>query len=906
MRQKDPDAPELYADYRRRCDEELVPRAVGNCALIFFTLQSLIFIPADWIFFRDHFSLFFPARLALNVLLIWVYLRGARRFPRSSLLIGVLSGAFVFLAMINVTGGPTSGYYAGLILLAIGMGVLLPIPGREGLKIGSIIFAGYAALPLYHDGPVEWSAFIQHLFFLGTAVLEGAFANAYIDRLRFEDYKKHRELEAARDELKELDSAKTRFSANVHHELRTPLTLILAPLDAMRSGDFGSLSGEVKRNLETMYANGRRLLKMINNLLDMAKVESRQFGIHRVALDCERLVYGLVTGARALAERKQISLTMADFETLPEIHADPDAFEKVVVNLLGNALKFTRPGDSIVVKGTAVPGGMRISVRDTGLGIPAENLESIFDRFAQVDSSATRRHEGTGIGLSLARELVDLHGGRIWAESAGEGRGTTMIFELPIGEDDASDEEDVIMGDAGQIHQLGESIEAIASELMDDEHGEDLSQEGTRWERRRVDREEADAHDGDLCETGPEVVVAEDNPDMRSLLRFLLAKEFSVRTARNGREALELVRQRQPTLVLSDVMMPEMSGLDLCREIKNDPALEGLPVVLVTSKAESEMRTEGLEQGADDYVTKPFHPRELLARVRALVSKRQLQQELAERNAALESALTEIRETEVKLVQTERLSAVGELAAGVAHEINNPVNFSLNAARTLEDYVKDLVALKRGGERAPDQAGGKNEVEELSTAIEELVGIISGGLARTHEIVSQLRDFSAPSRGVKTEIDVAAGLRATLDLLRFYLNECSVTVDVQLPEDLPKIRGDAGAINQVFLNLIKNAAEAMAGQGGEIRIEGCLTDDFVQIEFRDQGPGIPDDVRGRLFEPFFTTKNEGEGTGLGLSVCRQIAESHAGRLEVDSKPGDGAAFRLSLPLNGLDQSSDET
>jgi two-component system NtrC family sensor kinase len=356
------------------------------------------------------------------------------------------------------------------------------------------------------------------------------------------------------------------------------------------------------------------------------------------------------------------------------------------------------------------------------------------------------------------------------------------------------------------------------------------------------------------------------------------------------------------------VMMPEMSGLDLCGEIKRDPDLAGIPVVLVTSKAESEMRTEGLEQGADDYVTKPFHPRELLARVRSLVAKRHLQLQLAERNQALEVALKEIRDTEVKLVQAERLSAVGELAAGVAHEINNPVNFALNAARTLDGCVKELVAAHREAEAETENAAteAEPEVEELSDTIEELVGIVRQGLDRTQDIVAKLRDFSAPSRGIESLVDVSIGIRATGDLLRYYLNERESKLTLQLPEALPPILGDAGALNQVFLNLIKNAAEAMTGTGGEIFVEATVEEDFLEIQFRDEGPGIPEEVHAHLFEPFYTSKREGEGTGLGLSVCRQIAESHGGQLELISGAGESGIFRLKLPLMGSDQSRDAT
>jgi signal transduction histidine kinase len=894
----------LYREFRRLCEEDLLPKGVRACALIFFLLQTFIFIPADWLFFPEHFAIFLPARLVLNVLLVGVYLGTAERQPMPSLVAGVSAGAFVLLMMVDATGGSTSGYYVGLILMAIGQGVLLPLSSKQCISLGMIYFLGYAALPLYNSDPVVLETFVQHLFFLGTAVLEGAFACHYMDRLRFADFKQQRELERARDELRKLDQAKSRFSANVHHELRTPLTLILAPLDALRSGDYGFLSLEVTRSLDTMYSNGRRLLKMINDLLDLSKVESEGYTIHRRSVDFQEIVSTLVAGAQPLAEQKRIKLTMQGFEDLPVVFADPDAIEKIMVNLVGNAIKFTEPEDSILASARSTDEGIRISVCDTGLGIPQEKISTIFDRFAQVDSSATRRHEGTGIGLSLARELVELHGGRIWGESEGEGHGTTMIFDLPLGEPDEESEEGVLVGVGGDIVKLGDGLEAAEADLgLPSSESIDLDANGVRWERQRVDREEGQLADRDFVADGPEVVIAEDNPDMRSLLKFLVGHEFRVRTARNGREALEMVQECEPSLVLSDVMMPEMSGIDLCRAIKADANLAGLPVMLVTSKAESEMQIEGLEEGADDYVTKPFHPRELMARVRALVSRRELQQELAEQNRVLEQAMNEIHHAEVRLVQAERLSAVGELAAGVAHEINNPVNFAVNAARALATPVGDLLR-RLGDARADVESGGgidDEELVELKDSISELLGIITDGLSRTHGIVSKLRDFAAPTRGQGTFIDPGQGLQSTIDLLAFFLSEAGVTVELALPDELPGVDIDSGALNQVFLNLVKNAAESMKEEGGVIAIDAAVEEDTVNFRIRDQGTGLSAEAQEKLFEPFFTTKEDGQGTGLGLSISRQIAESNGGCLELSASSAEGSVFQLSLPIARLER-----
>jgi len=331
------------------------------------------------------------------------------------------------------------------------------------------------------------------------------------------------------------------------------------------------------------------------------------------------------------------------------------------------------------------------------------------------------------------------------------------------------------------------------------------------------------------------------------------------------------------------------------------------------------MKIEGLELGAEDYVTKPFHPRELMARVRALVRVRELQREINEQNLSLEAgnrelaaALNELQEAEVQLVQAERFAAVGELAAGVAHEVNNPLNFARNSLAALRTYVDDLRGLLAmiGGFDSSDPARLRAQVEEferkteelggadLSSDLSELVGIVSAGLDRTARLVGDLRDFASPHRGNRTSVEVVAGLRSTLELFGHRLRELGLEVEWLVPEALPYVEGDPGALNQVFLNLLKNAAEAIEeGRGGKIRVSAHMDGQAVVIEIRDDGPGISEAVRERLFEPFFTTKAAGKGTGLGLAICQRIVGEHGGTISIESEPGEGTGVTVRLPVN---------
>ncbi|MEM6784782.1 MAG: ATP-binding protein [Bacteroidota bacterium] len=444
------------------------------------------------------------------------------------------------------------------------------------------------------------------------------------------------------EDLRSLDQAKTRFFTNVSHEFRTPLTLILGPLEDLREGYHGPLPTPATRQVETAISNGRRLLRLVNQLLDVSRLESGKGLLQAVRVDMSAFVEQVTQSFVPMTERKQIAFRVESGTRAREAHThapqlyayvDPEEFEKVLVNLLGNAFKFTPEGGTVVVKLDADDGALVLAVRDSGPGIAREHLPHLFERFYQADEMATRAEPGTGIGLALVRHLVELHGGTITAESD-LGLGSTFTVRLPLGKAHLRDE-DLVEGDTGIVEWVAEHARDTMLPHLDLADG---APQGPPDEAQAEDTEE----------DATTVLVVDDNPDIRAYVRLHLDAHYRVLEAGDGEDALALARTVVPDLIVSDVMMPGLDGYALCRALRADPDLDFVPVILLTAKASMGDKIEGLTDGADDYLTKPFDIRELEARIRTLIASRQ---RLRDRYAsmALASAAAESEADEVSL-----------------------------------------------------------------------------------------------------------------------------------------------------------------------------------------------------------------------------------------------------------------
>jgi signal transduction histidine kinase len=399
----------------------------------------------------------------------------------------------------------------------------------------------------------------------------------------------------------------------------------------------------------------------------------------------------------------------------------------------------------------------------------------------------------------------------------------------------------------------------------------------------------------------PRILLVDDSPAYRRVIQTMLGAKYEFLMMGNAEEALAKVRSFAPDLVISDLVMPGIDGYELCRRLRAEPGLQHVPIIMLTSKTGDESRITGLEVGADDYLFKPIRQRELTARVTSLLRLRRATLDLEEANAHL-------KKVQAELVRAEKLASLGQLVAGIAHEINNPLNYIYGNTEFLSDYMKTFSGLIDRFQSLPgltDEqksaiAAWKKEAD-LEFVRDDLAKLIEGvrlGAERAAEIVRGLRAFARVGSQIELEnVNLAETLDVALTVLRHELRD-RVRVTKKF-DDIPPVRCDSSRMSQVFVNLMLNAIQAIpAEQEGDIEISLTADAREARIAFKDNGPGIAPEAKDKIFDPFFTTKPVGQGTGLGLSISYGIVQQHAGRIEVESEPGKGATFTVVLPIAG--------
>ncbi|HEX9758956.1 MAG TPA: ATP-binding protein [Nitrospiria bacterium] len=871
--------------------------------ILSFTLVPLSSV-LDYLTNPEFFTKFLYIRIICSFIALLIFLTTFWNTSKKySTILGIILTSVVGISialMIRYLGHETP-YYAGLNLIILAIGLIFPWGLLETAIACTLIYSYYIVPILLFDVINNFAIFANNnVFILETIVI--ALASSYFSStLRLREFKSRFELkminlrleetksnlEQAYSKLKELDEVKSKFFSNVSHELRTPLTLILAPLESILKGELGEINFQQNKQIQIMYNNALRLLKLINNLLDLAKIDAGKMELYYNQGNIVEFIKGIVASVSPMAEKKKIHLTFLEGNSVPAFYFDRDKIEKVILNLLFNALKFTESGGNVTVRCEPNRNNKEevvIDIQDTGIGIAEEDMHKLFSRFSQIDSSSTRRFEGTGVGLALAKEIVELHQGRIWPTSE-LGNGTTMTFTLPLKLD--------LTGEGGVVHEDRRKIQKpVLPENRDQDWTKHIhtaaeySGAGLLIEENTPDPLSHKKPNSDQLT----ILLVEDNPDMINFIGFHLHEEFNLLKATNGEEGLSLGFQHVPDLIISDVMMPKKNGYELCKEIKGNIRTKHIPIILLTAKADLSMKIEGLEHGADDYLTKPFNAQELKAKVKSLLNQRRLEKEIQLRSEELEATLHALTETQSQLVHSEKMAALGLLVAGIAHEVNNPVSFAKGSLNNLKRSLDDINEHLNTGKEEPVS-------EETLGDIKNSMGIIKSGLERTEAIIKDLKNFLQKDQIHFKINDLHAGLDSTLNLLKHELGQ-GIQVEKQYG-DIGMVETIPSQLNQVFMNLLQNAIHAIQKKGekkGEISIKTEKTDQEILICIRDSGTGMKKEVLSHIFEPFFTTKEVGVGTGLGLSVSHRIILNHNGTLEVQSEEGKGSEFKILLPI----------
>ncbi len=655
-----------------------------------------------------------------------------------------------------------------------------------------------------------------------------------------------RELGAAYERTKELERVKTQFFANVSHELRTPLALILGPAEHLLASE---LSSPARRDVEVIARNARTLAKHVSDLLEVSKLEAGEATLDLADVDVAQLVRLVASHFEALASERGIDFS-AHAPPALVTRVDADKLQRVLFNLVSNAFKFTPPAGSVrcalvagALDGAPPEAGFRIEVADSGPGVPPAERERVFARFARGEGDAPRRVGGTGLGLAIVKDFVELHGGRVELGEAPEG-GALFTVRVPA----------------------RVALDAAAPPPVRDaeEYGSGVVQE--------LRTAPAPAAPVAPAGTRPHVLVVEDNPEMSRFLAEILEAQFEVTVAADGEAGLAAALARPPDALVTDLMMPRMSGDRLVRELRTRRALDATPVLVLTARADDSLRIQLLRDGAQDYLMKPFVVEEVRARVANLVAmklaREVLQAEVQTQTRDLGALAREVtsrkRELEAALELARRARADAERASEVKTSFLRLVSHELRTPLTSVHLQLQRLARDADSPMTPRQ---KETVRRATFAVTRLTGLVEALLYEAQiasgRLAAQIED-----------VDVDALVRAVLEEARPPAEDKGLELRLREEQHVPWVQTEPRFLRLIVTNLVGNAVKYTPA--GLVEVAILPRSDGLRVEVHDSGPGIPPDDQARVFEPFERGEGVSEqfvpGVGLGLSVVRDLGE----------------------------------
>lgn len=689
--------------------------------------------------------------------------------------------------------------------------------------------------------------------------------------------------------LNEVDRLKDAFLANTSHELRTPLHGMIGLAEAVLDHHGAQLDETGRTNIEMIVASGLRLSNLVNDILDFSKLQHNSLQCNPQAVDLWGAVNVVLGLTRPLLGSKSLHLINEVPRELPPAKADENRLQQIFFNLVGNAVKFTEQGH-IRVSARIADGELRIAVSDTGIGIKQEKCEEIFKAFQQADNSTAREYGGTGLGLAVTRKLVELQGGKIWVESK-FGLGSTFFFTLPMADGTPDNPLDQLFEER-QVVKAGKYVPINYIDAMPNH-----IKSGARFR----------------------ILVVDDDPVNRMVLVNHLSHDYQVIAVESGQAAIKAVEEYKGfDLILLDIMMPKMTGFDVCKHLRTIFPPHELPVIFLTAKMHANDVVAGFGTGANDYIVKPVSKGELLMRVEThlqlLDANRNLEAKVKDRTRHLVEAQKE-------LLREAHIAGMAEIAIDIMHNVGNRLNSLGTSVQIIQDLAdkdrKGLALLERFTEAIVEHA---DNLEEFLTSdprvpkLPEYLPRITKRMIATHQgldeecskltahiramaDILQAQQKHSGMTGLITDERINDLLNAVLHLGSISLEVNSGKLETHFDDDLPIVKVNRVRLMRVLMCLIQNAIEAVQklGEKGLIKITSKLEERAIIVTIEDNGDGITPENMVKIFAYGFSTRKEGQG--IGLHYCANTAREMGADICVHSNgPDQGTSVRLTIPL----------